>query len=263
MATVNEKMTAIADVIRDKTGGIEPLTLDGIAENIPAVYEAGKKAERNEFWKVLTNNGAKQSYYYTFSEKLWTKDNFKPTCNIVPTEAERTFYYHNRGGVAYDLAQQLEDCGVKLDMSNNTTGSYTFCYAALTRIPEIDQRKSIFTCMFRQNSSNTKLVTIDKIICSSNGDQAFTQTFDGCSKLKNVTFEGVIGRTISFSASPLSVESMKSIISCLKDYSGTENEGTYTVTFSSACKDALDAEGNTSPNGNTWREYASDLGWNC
>ena len=238
--------------------------LTTIADNVPKVYEAGKKAEQRNFWKVLTNNGAKQSYYYTFSERLWTKDNFKPTCNIVPTEAERTFYYHNRGGVAYDLAQQLEDCGVKLDMSNNTTGSYTFCYAVLTRIPEIDQRKSIFTCMFRQNSSNTKLVTIDKIICSSNGDQAFTQTFDGCSKLKNVIFEGVIGRTISFSVSPLSVASMKSIISCLKDYTGS-SEYSYTITLKSSAFTALEAEGATAEYEGvacTWRELIDNKKWN-
>ena len=55
---------------------------------------------------------------------------------------------------------------------------------------------------------------------------------------------------------------MKSIISALKDYSGTDKEFTYTVTFTSACITALDKEGNNSPNGNTWRNYANDKGWN-
>lgn len=39
--SVNAKMTAIADAIRDKTGGKEKLTLDGICTAIPQVYAAG------------------------------------------------------------------------------------------------------------------------------------------------------------------------------------------------------------------------------
>lgn len=39
--TVNEKMTAIADNIRDKTGGTDPLTLDDMASGINEVYETG------------------------------------------------------------------------------------------------------------------------------------------------------------------------------------------------------------------------------
>ena len=36
--SVYEKMTAIADAIRDKTAESELLTLDGMAEAIPVVY---------------------------------------------------------------------------------------------------------------------------------------------------------------------------------------------------------------------------------
>ena len=84
----------------------------------------------------------------------------------------------------------------------------------------------------------------------------------GNSKLENVVFEGVIPATISFSSCPLTVESMKSVITHLKDYSGTESEYTYTVTFKSTAFSALTAEGTTSPNGNTWAEYIDDLKWN-
>jgi hypothetical protein len=55
---------------------------------------------------------------------------------------------------------------------------------------------------------------------------------------------------------------MKSIITHLKNYSGTASEYTYSLTLTSACKTALEAEGTTSPNGNLWTEYVSDLGWN-
>ena len=41
MATVNEKMTAIADAIRAKTGGTDALTLDGMAEAIAGIEAGG------------------------------------------------------------------------------------------------------------------------------------------------------------------------------------------------------------------------------
>ena len=43
--SVNQKMTAIADAIRDKTGGTSPLTLDDMAAAVPEVFEAGKSSE--------------------------------------------------------------------------------------------------------------------------------------------------------------------------------------------------------------------------
>ena len=39
--SVNSKMTAIADAIREKTGGTDALTLDGMAAAIPEVFAAG------------------------------------------------------------------------------------------------------------------------------------------------------------------------------------------------------------------------------
>ena len=39
--SVNSKMTAIADAIREKTGGTDALTLDGMAAAIPEVFSAG------------------------------------------------------------------------------------------------------------------------------------------------------------------------------------------------------------------------------
>lgn len=41
MATVNEKMTAIADAIRAKTGGTDALTLDGMAQAIAGIEVGG------------------------------------------------------------------------------------------------------------------------------------------------------------------------------------------------------------------------------
>lgn len=44
--SVQEKMTAIADAIRDKTGSAGLLTLDDMVASVPEVYEAGRTAEK-------------------------------------------------------------------------------------------------------------------------------------------------------------------------------------------------------------------------
>lgn len=70
--------------------------------------------------------------------------------------------------------------------------------------------------------------------------------------------------SLSFSYSPLTVESMKSIITALKDYSGTTSEYTYKITFSSACVTALEAEGATAEyNGEacTWTDLIENKKW--
>jgi hypothetical protein len=51
----------------------------------------------------------------------------------------------------------------------------------------------------------------------------------------------------------------------LKDYSGTSNENVYTITFSTDCKTALEAEGATAEyNGQpcTWTELIAYKKWN-
>jgi hypothetical protein len=54
---------------------------------------------------------------------------------------------------------------------------------------------------------------------------------------------------------------MKNIISCLKDYSGTEKEYVNKLTFNAERWTALEAD-SKAPDGNTWREYVFNLGWN-
>jgi hypothetical protein len=48
----------------------------------------------------------------------------------------------------------------------------------------------------------------------------------------------------------------------LEDYSGTENDGKYSVSFHADVIDRINEAGPVSPNGNTWIEYARDKGWN-
>lgn len=260
MATVNEKMTAIADAIRDKTGETEALTLDGMAENVSNVYEAGKKAEYNEFWDNFNTGNGSTQWDYRYAGTGWCKANFKPTEDIVCSV--RTFARHgwNRSEL-YDLAEHLDNLGVKITKLTSARETFIYC-TTFSRLPELDA--SSCTYFYDTFYGMTRLVTIDKFIVNTDKATYWDGAlFDNCTRLANINMEGsIIGKSIDFSVCPLSVASMKSIISCLKDFSGTDSEFTYKVTFTSACKTALEAEGNTSPNGNTWTQYIGDLGWN-
>lgn len=222
------------------------------------VYETGKKAEQKAFWDNYHEG------QYSYGGQGWTKDNFYPTRDI--RVYPYGFYYHNWQGTAYDLAERLEECGVKMTLVSSAP-TQGFRMAWLTRLPVLDfsnAAKGEWDRTF-YSASGAPLVTIDKIILPPEGTITSTNSvFYGCSKLANITFEGVIDRSISFSACPLTVASMKNIISCLKDYTGS-SEYSYTLTLKSSAFSALEAEGATAEyNGAscTWAELADNKKWN-
>jgi hypothetical protein len=91
-----------------------------------------------------------------------------------------------------------------------------------------------------------------------------SSAFNGANSLRNLIASGIIATTISFASSAkLTAESAISVINCLKDFSGTENELVHTITFHANTKTALDALGAVAPNGLTWLEYALSKGWNA
>jgi hypothetical protein len=105
------------------------------------------------------------------------------------------------------------------------------------------------------------LTDIEKLIVSEN--TPFNTGFLRAGNLQNVIFEGVIATTLTLSGLKLlSPVSMKSAISCLKNYSGTDKELAYTISFSDDCWVNLEAD-STAPNGGTWKDYVLSLGWNA
>lgn len=115
-----------------------------------------------------------------------------------------------------------------------STTSNAFSYSSVDTIPSID-----FT-----NAS------------------AVTNCFNNASKLKNLTVVGTISTNINLQQSPLTIESMKSVIAALVNHSGTSNANTQCIYFSEDCWAALEAD-STAPNGETWRSYVTNvLAWN-
>ena len=232
--------------------------LNAVAENIPKVYDSGKKSEYNAFWNEFVFEGRNQ-----FSGPGWNQKTFRPNRDFYVQQG--TFYYHNWQGTPYDLAAHLETLGVKMMMGSNARKE-GFRVAWFTRLPVLDfsQRSGSFENTFC-SANSSPLVTIDKIILPPEGAvTSFSGAFTECSKLKNIIFEGVIDKSINFSASPLSVESIKNIVSCLKDFTGS-SEYSYTLTIKSSAFASLETEGATAEyNGEvcTWSELVDNKKWN-
>lgn len=225
---VNEKMTAIADAIRDKTGRTEKLGLDAIAEGVSEVYEAGikqgKQSEYDRFWDAVQENGTRTDYDFTFAGEAWTAETFKPKYSIAPTTCFNAFAYW---GMYYtDTKSKIDMRKFSLDFSKSTAlNNLFFCNKLVSAVGVIDATSATNISGIFSNATN--LHTVEKFIVR--GDSLFTNAFEICSALQSITFEGVIGNKISFAQSYLlTTESVQSIIDHLKDLTGSTAQ---TLTF--------------------------------
>lgn len=215
-------------------------TVDGIpyhSSNMTVVADAditvnyhksyGKQLEYDRYWDVKQNYGQPMGYWGAFADAGWTRDNFKPKYTIVFSK----------------------------------TGQYMFMYSRVVEINvDIDTRlSSNYNQILYANDYVKKA---KKIILKDDGSQTAIEPFKNCINLTDIDFEGLIGCSVTFQWSPLTAKSAINVITHLKDYSGTDKEFANTLTLSSSTKTALEAEGATSPNGNTWAEYIKDIGWN-
>ncbi len=168
---------------------------------------------------------------------------------------------------------------------------YGYAFAAnATPISVLDSLKyPISGTLYRTFYNNQSLVEINNPLILSSGDssdcfsysqklkkiadlevgEAATWTgrtpFFDARALEELNIKGVIAPSISFQHSPLSVASLKKVVSCLKDYNGTTNEYKYTVTFKTSAFNALETEGATAEYNEvacTWAELIDNKKWN-
>lgn len=210
--SVHEKMTAIADAIREKTGGTEPLTLDGMAASVPDVYDAGAKSEYDRFWDAYQDGGNRKNYACAYAGLGWTTDNFTPMHDMMPTNAYMMF---RENPIAGDLVAILDATGVTLDFSDCTNYSYLFMYSYFSRVGTLRITQAAAVSLFQ----GAAVKTIDKIILNSDGSNTFLNWFSSAKNLENVTFEGTIaqnGLNLQWSTK-LSHDSIVGIINALSD----------------------------------------------
>lgn len=235
-----------------------------LKEDFDEVYEAGKQKEWNDFWDSVPLGGLNQ---LAFSGYVWNDTTFRPNRDIVFLAGSGSYSFASNN--ISNIKERLNECGVKLDVSQMTSFSYCFRYLMTKELPELDfSSTQYFSGLGYSVSNNSNLETIDKIILPTNWKTEVTNAANFLTanpKLKNIAFEGVIPGSINVSSSPLSVKSLKSIITHLKDYAGTSSKNAYTITFKSSAFAELENEGATAEyNGTacTWRELIDNLKWN-
>ena len=228
--SVNEKMTAIANAIREKTIITEPLTLDAMAENIPFVYEHGYVAGNNDGFATGEEMGYSRGYDegqtigyvngYSMGSEAGKKAEYDAFWDVLQN-------YGNEDGANYYYKFSYTGWNddnfnpkYPLICATGTTQGKALFYGNAnitdTKVPIIVKGSSAQSMFV--NASN--LVTIRELNVHKN--VAFSSTFVGCVALRNITFSGTIGKDIDFKDSKLLTKaSIESIINALSaDTSG-------------------------------------------
>ena len=166
-------------------------------------FEAGKQAEYNRFWDNYQINGTRVNYQYgAFGGTGWNDETYKPKYPITAK------YAYNM----YMGCQVTEILGIDFSTVVELNGVFREC-SALIRVGVVDgSTASNATACF---SGAIRLQTIDEFIV--NPSMTFLNTFANCKALANIVIGGTIGNDISFNASPLSKDSIISIITHLSD----------------------------------------------
>lgn len=198
--------------------------LTTVAENVPKVYEQGKKAQEKEFWEEYLRNGYDMSGM--FSGGGWKADNFKPTKKMYPWSAARMFCLFDAGKhcAALDMVTHLEKLGVELDFSRCVSMDSCFSGANICRLGVIDIRKSPLS--YYGIFASDKLVTVDELKVAEN--IKYSALFNGATALENLTITGTIGQN-GFSVAQSTKLSKISITSIINALSQTTSGLTVTL----------------------------------
>ena len=227
-------------------------------------YEKGKaEGGSNEYYNDIWSSALPTESVngtYLFAGACWNDTTFIPDKDIKPTTAESMFYFCR----ITDLVTALEKSGKVLDFSNCTNFNMMIYGSSITHIGVVDMTKvssaNNANSVFRGGGGHP-LQKIDKVIVSETYPLG-SNSLGNCVNLTDIDIEGTItGTFYATSCVKLTAQSAKNIITHLANYTGTDKEFTQSVKFHANVWALLDADGATSPNNNTWREYVQDLGW--
>ena len=195
--------------------------LTTIAENGQKIFDKGKEAANREKWNKHIDALNKSAFTYGFAGKGWNDDTFTPYTDIVMPPSRNAGQVFAYSGVT-DLKGILETFGTKIDCRNALNATNFFQYSLVTRVPAIAFEKA--TSIQGIFSNATSLVSIDSLAFPENC--TITNAFQNCTSLTEIRIGSNIGNTIDFHWSPLSQESVESIVSALSDSASGK-----TVTF--------------------------------
>lgn len=273
-----------------------------IAENIPKVFNAGYEKgkaegctakpeqektieitqngttealpdENKTLSKVTVNVNVTNTYYdmfwdahllpekrggaFAYAFYNWFDEMFYPKHDIVAKENCSCMFQYIK---IADMVERLNECKVRLDTSGAKALSQAFANTQITHLPHISFSNATLINLAFYASKNLQL--IDKITIKPS--LSFSDAFNACEKLTTISeIEGEFGKNLNMSScSKLDIETAKRILTHLFNYAGTENEFVHSISFHNNVWDLLDAEGETSPDGTTWKVYTDSKGWN-
>lgn len=224
----NSGVAYIDDIVIDTNSGLEAV-LYGTGEGGKSWYDA--------FWDDFQHKGNRVNYNYAFFDgsgatQAWGDVSFNPKYPIKPLEATSTF----QGlAVTGELTSKVE-----IDLSEAKSIMNCFAYAhSITRLGVIDCRavtqNHITFC-----ANCTSLKTIDEVILKNDGTQVHSLSswnFSNCVNLRNIKITGVIPFNVNLQYSPLSKESITSVINAL-----SSTATGLTATFKKTAKEAAFTE---------------------
>lgn len=228
------------------------------AEKVDEVASMSYDKAKSDFWDSVQDNGNRTNYEYGFG--YWGCEYIRPKYKVVPRSSRASHMFWNNTKLKKIEAEYFDLSNITKGQTSGSSIAYAFfgC-SSLVEIEDVGMPSSYYDRVY--NGCNS-LKTI--AVMRSEATTTHNQSFNGCTALENITIEGEIGRNVSFSpCSKLTVESLKSIITHLANYAGTDSEFTYTLTLHANAWERLEAEGITSPSGTLWRDYIGELGWNA
>lgn len=104
--------------------------LTTVAENVPKVYEAGKKAEYDRFWDTYQQNGERTAYTYAFYG--WYDDVYNPKYPLIGNV--------NGAFINAEITNTLVDIKIVYTKTTNTSAIFQNC-RQLKTIPYIEFSK--------------------------------------------------------------------------------------------------------------------------
>lgn len=228
-----------------------------------STYFSGRQDEWSDFWDEFQNNGDREDYARAFYS--WPRANgFKPKYDIKPVGSIYSMFNNfniSNSDDLPDFSELFNKLGIKFNTELVTNFTNVFANSNILRVPSLDTRSStgVLSYLFYKS----KIETIDKIILVDYSEETTitrTQSFDsaafnGCTNLKNLVIEGQIaGNGFNVSWSPLTHESLLSIINALVDLNGDQ-------TFPPIIHKITLGGNNTSKLTSDELKIATDKGW--
>lgn len=238
-------------------------------EEIGNIYICAAREKYAELWNIITNDNKRKEYIRAFAGWGGYELNPPETIKMNNSSATQLFYSSNLKKIkSTDI-----DLSTGTSQTGNVSGQYERSFSNCDNLEEIEDIHFLSGSKYYTFAYSKKLHTLPTL--PSEETTYYNNTFLRCDSLENVSFSGVIGQNIIFSYSPLTVESMKSVITHLKNYAGTDKEYKYTLTLKTSCvteletadftdedKEWLTENGIEYTDGLTWVTVIDNLKWN-